>query len=242
MGEVRRVIDWMDSHRAVSFDVDEDLVGGCAYDAHGVPLTDETMAEGARRRRRAASARSAGRSGTSCRSHPSPSAACCACARTWTCSPTCARRSCFDALADASTLKRELVAGPRHHDRPRADRRRLFRRAARHRDAARRRAHAASTPRSTPLRDPSASRRVAFELARKRRPRDLGREGQRDGIRRAVARGGRQAPRCRIPRRRACPHVRRQLRHAAGARAQAVRRDRHRQPVRRHPVGRAPRC
>ena len=43
MGEVRRVVNWMDGHRAVSFDVDEDLVGGCAYDAHGSPLSDATM-------------------------------------------------------------------------------------------------------------------------------------------------------------------------------------------------------
>jgi 3-isopropylmalate dehydrogenase len=43
MGEVKRVLDWMDSHRAITFDVDEDLVGGCAYDAHGAPLSDATM-------------------------------------------------------------------------------------------------------------------------------------------------------------------------------------------------------
>jgi 3-isopropylmalate dehydrogenase len=43
MGEVKRVVNWMDSHRAISFDVDEDLVGGCAYDAHGAPLSDATM-------------------------------------------------------------------------------------------------------------------------------------------------------------------------------------------------------
>jgi 3-isopropylmalate dehydrogenase len=43
MGEVKRVLDWMDSHRAVAFDVDEDLVGGCAYDAHGAPVSDATM-------------------------------------------------------------------------------------------------------------------------------------------------------------------------------------------------------
>ena len=39
---------------------------------------------------------------------------------------------CFEALADASPLKRELVAGLDIHDRPRIDRRRVFRRAARH--------------------------------------------------------------------------------------------------------------
>ena len=44
MGEVRRVIDWMDRRRAVSFDVEEDLVGGSAFDAHGTPLHDDTMA------------------------------------------------------------------------------------------------------------------------------------------------------------------------------------------------------
>ncbi len=43
MGEVRRVIDWMDSRRHVSFDVAEELVGGAAIDAHGVPVTDATM-------------------------------------------------------------------------------------------------------------------------------------------------------------------------------------------------------
>ncbi len=43
MREVRRVIEWMDKRRAVSFDLSEDLVGGSAIDAHGTPLTDETM-------------------------------------------------------------------------------------------------------------------------------------------------------------------------------------------------------
>lgn len=45
VGEVRRVIDWMDKRRHVSFDLAEGLAGGAAIDAHGVPLTDETMAE-----------------------------------------------------------------------------------------------------------------------------------------------------------------------------------------------------
>ena len=45
MTEVRKVIDWYGAKRDLSFDVSEDLVGGCAYDAHGTPLTDETMAK-----------------------------------------------------------------------------------------------------------------------------------------------------------------------------------------------------
>jgi len=43
MGQVRRVVDWMDKRRAVSFNLEEDLVGGAAIDAHGVPLADATM-------------------------------------------------------------------------------------------------------------------------------------------------------------------------------------------------------
>ena len=43
MREVRRVIDWMDRRRMVSFDISEDLVGGASIDARGTPITDETM-------------------------------------------------------------------------------------------------------------------------------------------------------------------------------------------------------
>ncbi|EKU21552.1 3-isopropylmalate dehydrogenase [Nannochloropsis gaditana CCMP526] len=43
MVEVRKVIDWYGAKRGLAFDVSEDLVGGAAYDAHGTPLTDETM-------------------------------------------------------------------------------------------------------------------------------------------------------------------------------------------------------
>ena len=44
MTEVRKIIDWFGASRGLTFEVSEDLVGGAAYDAHGTPLTDETMA------------------------------------------------------------------------------------------------------------------------------------------------------------------------------------------------------
>ena len=44
VGEVRRVIDWMGDARQAAFDITEDLVGGAAIDAHGVPLTEATLA------------------------------------------------------------------------------------------------------------------------------------------------------------------------------------------------------
>ncbi|WP_338549518.1 3-isopropylmalate dehydrogenase [Roseovarius phycicola] len=45
MVEVRKVIDWFGAKRDLKFEVSEDLVGGAAYDAHGAPLHDETMAK-----------------------------------------------------------------------------------------------------------------------------------------------------------------------------------------------------
>ena len=44
MTEVRRLVEWLGRDRGIPFEVEEGLVGGCAIDAHGVPLTDETMA------------------------------------------------------------------------------------------------------------------------------------------------------------------------------------------------------
>ena len=45
MAEVRKIIGWYGEKRGLAFDVSEDLVGGAAYDAHGTPLTDATMAK-----------------------------------------------------------------------------------------------------------------------------------------------------------------------------------------------------
>ena len=43
MREVRRVIDWMDRRRMVSFDTTEDLVGGASIDARGTPIAETTL-------------------------------------------------------------------------------------------------------------------------------------------------------------------------------------------------------
>ena len=45
MAEVRKVIGWFGEKRGLNFDISEDLVGGAAYDAHGTPLHDDTMAK-----------------------------------------------------------------------------------------------------------------------------------------------------------------------------------------------------
>ena len=44
MREVRRIMDWFARRQGLEFELEEDLVGGVAYDQHGTPLSDETMA------------------------------------------------------------------------------------------------------------------------------------------------------------------------------------------------------
>ena len=48
MRQVGRVVEWFDRRRIATFDVSEGLCGGAAYDAHGTPLTGETLAEAQR--------------------------------------------------------------------------------------------------------------------------------------------------------------------------------------------------
>ena len=43
MGEVKRVIAWMNEWGSDRFEYEEDLVGGAAYDAHGKAVSDATM-------------------------------------------------------------------------------------------------------------------------------------------------------------------------------------------------------
>src|ERR1700726_1400446 len=45
MTEVKRLIGWMNAHRMGTFEIEEGLVGGSCYDAHGVAVTDATMAK-----------------------------------------------------------------------------------------------------------------------------------------------------------------------------------------------------
>src|SRR5215510_8794488 len=40
MAQVKRVLAWFGKNQALSFDTEDELVGGCSIDKHGVPLTD----------------------------------------------------------------------------------------------------------------------------------------------------------------------------------------------------------
>ena len=43
IGEVERVIEWFNSNSNHKFEIEKDLVGGAAYDAHGQSISDEAM-------------------------------------------------------------------------------------------------------------------------------------------------------------------------------------------------------
>ena len=45
MAEVVRLIDWIDAKGIAKFDIETGLVGGAAYDADQLPITDATMAK-----------------------------------------------------------------------------------------------------------------------------------------------------------------------------------------------------
>ena len=45
MGEVERLISWLNRQGAARFNTETDLVGGCAYDAHGAAISDAAMAK-----------------------------------------------------------------------------------------------------------------------------------------------------------------------------------------------------
>src|SRR3984957_10151464 len=43
MAEVKRLIDWLNAQGIAHFETEQGLVGGSAYDAHKVAITDATM-------------------------------------------------------------------------------------------------------------------------------------------------------------------------------------------------------
>ena len=43
VAEVKKIIQWFNSKKSLDFDIDEDLIGGAAYDKHKNPITDEVF-------------------------------------------------------------------------------------------------------------------------------------------------------------------------------------------------------
>ena len=110
MAEVTRLIDWFGDRRGIAFEVAEDLVGGVAYDAHGTPLTDATMA-----RAQAVDAVLLGAVGgpkyDDLDFSVKPERGLLRLRKEMDLFANLRPAQCFDALADFSSLKREVVAG-----------------------------------------------------------------------------------------------------------------------------------
>ncbi|KRW96205.1 3-isopropylmalate dehydrogenase [Paracoccus sp. MKU1] len=110
MAEVRKVIGWFEKSRGLSFDVSEDLVGGAAYDKHGKPLADETMAKA-----QAVDAVLLGAVGgpkyDNLDFSVKPERGLLRLRKEMDLFANLRPAQCFDALADFSSLKRDVVAG-----------------------------------------------------------------------------------------------------------------------------------
>jgi 3-isopropylmalate dehydrogenase len=110
MRQTLRVVEFFDRRRIASFDVSEGLVGGCAYDADGVPLSDATLA-----RAQAADAVLFGSvGGPKWETIPfelQPERGLLKLRKEMDLFANLRPAQVFEALADASSLKRELVAG-----------------------------------------------------------------------------------------------------------------------------------
>ncbi|WP_422004902.1 3-isopropylmalate dehydrogenase [Pyruvatibacter mobilis] len=110
MGEVRRAIDWMNAQGLTSFEVEAGLVGGAAYDAHGQSISEEDMA-----RAMAADAVLFGAVGgpkwDDVPYDVRPEAGLLRLRKDMELFANLRPAICFGALAEASSLKKELVDG-----------------------------------------------------------------------------------------------------------------------------------
>jgi len=110
MAEVKKVVGWLNRAGLASFETEDGLVGGCAIDAHGTPLTDETLAAADR-----ADAILLGAvGGPKWNGVPyeiRPEAGLLRLRKDLGLFANLRPAICYPALADASALKRELVEG-----------------------------------------------------------------------------------------------------------------------------------
>ncbi len=110
MVEVRKIIDWFGAKRDLTIDVTEDLVGGAAYDKHGTPLHDDTMAH-AQEVDAVLLGAVGGPAYDDLDFSIKPERGLLRLRKEMDLFANLRPAQCFDALADFSSLKKELVAG-----------------------------------------------------------------------------------------------------------------------------------
>ena len=106
----RKVIDWFHTAGRASFKIEEGLIGGASYDVHGVPLTDETVAQ-AKKADAVLLACIGGPKWDKVSYDKRPEAGLLRIRKEMALFANLRPAQVFDALAGASTLKPELVKG-----------------------------------------------------------------------------------------------------------------------------------
>ncbi|MEL6746233.1 MAG: 3-isopropylmalate dehydrogenase [Pseudomonadota bacterium] len=110
MAEVERLIEWVNAESDATITTETALVGGCAYDAHGVAITDETMVKAM-----AADAVMLGAVGgpkwDGVAYDVRPEAGLLRLRKDMALFANLRPAICYPALADASSLKRDVVEG-----------------------------------------------------------------------------------------------------------------------------------
>ena len=110
MAEVERLVRWVNDRGLAKIETETDLVGGCAYDAHGVAISDATM-----KKALAADAVMLGAVGgpkwDGVAYDQRPEAGLLRLRKDLQLFANLRPAICYPALADASSLKRDLVEG-----------------------------------------------------------------------------------------------------------------------------------
>ncbi len=110
MGEVKRIVGWINAQGLANINTETDLVGGCAYDAHGEAISDAAMEKA-----KAADAVMLGAVGgpkwDGVPYDQRPEAGLLRLRKDLELFANLRPAICYPALADASSLKRELVEG-----------------------------------------------------------------------------------------------------------------------------------
>jgi len=110
MGDVERVIGWFNDNRKFDAKIENELVGGCCYDAHGVAVTDETV-EKAKKADAVLLGAVGGPKWDKVPYEGRPEAGLLRLRKDLELFANLRPALCFAALADASSLKREIVEG-----------------------------------------------------------------------------------------------------------------------------------
>src|SRR5579863_4001223 len=110
IGQVRRVAGWMAEHADLELDIDERPFGGTSYDLVGAPLSDETR-ELALRSSAVLMGAVGGPQWANVPRDKRPEAGLLGLRKAMDAFANLRPAVCFEPLADASALKRELVAG-----------------------------------------------------------------------------------------------------------------------------------